>query len=59
MIKLLVLLCFVLSVLLMVSWCIELEGEIIVKDGYCVVVVEYDVDGKINIRVLILLLERG
>lgn len=46
--KLLALLCLVLSVLLTVSRCTESEGEIIVKDGHRVVVVEYDADGKTN-----------
>lgn len=57
--KLLALLCLVLSVLLTVSRCTESEGEIIVKDGHRVGVVEYDADGKTNTRVLISPPERG
>ncbi|WZZ72425.1 hypothetical protein YC2023_083795 [Brassica napus] len=57
--KLLALLCLVLSVLLTVGRCTETEGEIIVKDGHRVVVVEYDADGKTNTRVLMSPPERG
>lgn len=50
--KLLVL-CLVLCALFTVCHCTDSEGDVIVKDGHRVVVVEYDRDGKTNTRVLI------
>ncbi|KAL1225825.1 hypothetical protein V5N11_021042 [Cardamine amara subsp. amara] len=46
-------LCLVISALFTVGHCTEPEGDVIVKDGHRVVVVEYDGDGKTNTRVLI------
>ncbi|CAA7027235.1 unnamed protein product [Microthlaspi erraticum] len=51
--KKLVALFLVLCALLSVSHCSESEGDVIVKDGHRVVVVEYDGDGKTSTRVLI------
>ncbi|CAH2033631.1 unnamed protein product [Thlaspi arvense] len=51
--KLLLALCLVLSALLTLGHCTASEGDVIMKDGHRVVVVEYDGDGKTNTRVLI------
>ncbi|ESQ34535.1 hypothetical protein EUTSA_v10008247mg [Eutrema salsugineum] len=51
--KLFALLCLLMSSVLTVGHCWDSEGDVIVKDGHRVVVVEYDGDGKTNTRVLI------